>query len=203
MLDFAGLLSQEDRVPECVLDLGCGMCPEGEQFLSRGISLTGVDQDGETIQNVQTRLPEGTFVTADAALWLRRTSSRYDAVLIRRPDLIFRSGNWHSVFQRLPSVLKPGGRVMVTTPGRSEAGICQKWLQETADTVSCSRTGEPEEEYLVRAENFRIQDEKDNERDRLIQSLSWEDDRPQMVCDLRTGRCTAVPEKEETNEHKG
>ena len=198
MPDFAEEFRREGTYPERVLDIGCGPCPEGEQFLAHGIHLTGVDQDGETIRNVQRRLPKGEFVTADAAIWLEATARRYDAILIRRPDLIFRSRNWHAVFQKIPSVLKPGGSVIVTTPGRSEAGMCAKWLRELADQVHLSETGFSEEAFLVRAEDFKETDKKKNDRTRLIQDLSWEEDQPAMVCDLRTGQCTAITDKEET-----
>lgn len=206
MLDFAEMYRRDGRYPQSLLDIGCGPCLEGEQLLAHGISLTGIDQDGETIRYVQKRLPGGIFVTADAALWLAGTDCRYDAILIRRPDLIFRSENWHSVFRRMPFVLKKGGRVIVTTPGQSEAGICMKWFREIADKVCVSRTGESEEAFSVSAEEFRKTDKKNNDRNTLIQELSWEDDRPQMVCDLRTGRCTVIMDKEETtneNKHTG
>lgn len=202
MMNFAEMFRREGRYPEKLLDIGCGPCPEGEQLLAHGISLTGVDQDGETIAGDAERLPGGKFVTSDAAVWMAKADRQYDAILIRRPDLIFRSENWHAVFRRIPGVLKRGGCVIVTTPGRSEAGMCVKWLREIADEVRLENTGESEEAFLVRAENFREMDQEDNDRNRLIQDLSWEDDRPHMVCDLRTGLCTAITEEEITDEDK-
>jgi trans-aconitate methyltransferase len=205
MLNFAEEFRRENNYPENLLDIGCGPCLEGEQLLAHGISLTGVDQDGETILEVQKRLPGGKFVTADAAIWLQKADTRFDAILIRRPDLIFRSENWHSVFRMIPLVLKPDGRVVVTTPGQSEAGMCAEWLRETAEKVSVSRTGISEEAFLVKADDFR---EKEKEKEepsgvnRLIQDLSWEDDQPYMVCDLRTGQCTVVTDKEDNTNEK-
>lgn len=196
VLELADEFLREGKYPESLLDIGCGPCFEGEDLISRGIALTGIDQDEETVGRVQERLPEGRFITADAAVWLRETDSRYDAVLVRRPDLIFRSQNWHAVFQRIPLVLDPDGMVIVTTPGQSEAGMCEKWLRETADKVSVSKIGHAEEAFLVKAEEIRKTDEKGNDMNSLIQSLSWEDDQPHMVCDLRTGLCTVVTDKE-------
>lgn len=203
MLDPAEKFLNDGKYPESLLDIGCGPCPEGEQLLARGISLTGVDQDGETIREVRRRLPEGKFVTADAALWLEKAGRAYDAILIRRPDLIFRSENWHTVFRRLPLVLKRGGRVIVTTPGQSEAGMCAGWLREIADEVSISEIDGPEEMFMVTAEDIREKEEEIEEKnsiDSLIQSLSWEDDSPHMVCDLRTGKCTVATDEEEIND---
>ena len=202
-LNFAGAFRRGKKYPETLLDIGCGLCREGEELLARGIALTGIDQDGETIRSVQKRLPAGHFIAADAAAWLAGTDRRYDAVLIRRPDLIFRSANWHAVFQRIPYVLKEGGRVIVTTPGRSEAGLAAKWLRESADPVDLMETGEPEEGFWVRAENWKAEPQKKNERSSLIQDLAWEDDAPQRICDLRTGLCTGITDQEETeNENR-
>ncbi|MGI6052867.1 MAG: class I SAM-dependent methyltransferase [Bilifractor sp.] len=202
------------KYPENVLDIGCGDCPEGEQFLSRGIRFTGVDQDEETIRKVQERLPEGAFIAADAVTWMGRTDSRFDAILIRRPNLIFQSANWHRIFSRIPFILKDHGIVIVTTPGRSESAMCAKWLREAGGKVEVKETNIPEEGFLMKADDFHVNEEKEknrenannienniednndnnneNDRSQLIQALSW-DDQPHMVCDLRTGRCTTWP----------
>lgn len=195
--DFAGAFGY----PGTLLDIGCGACIEGESIIAGGIALTGIDQDGETIREVRERLPEGNFITADAAHWLAETDQCFDAVLVRRPDLMFRPENWHAVFQRLSGVLKEGGKVIVTTPGRSEAGIASKWLRESADTVRLTEINEEEEGFLVSAENIKAVKENENDRSRLIQDLSW-DDAPRMICDLRTGRCTVIKEKEERENEK-
>lgn len=190
--EFYKTLPAGGKYPKTLLDIGCGSCPEGEQILSSGIDLTGVDQDGETIRKVRRRLPQGAFAAADAAFWLDKQERHYEAVLIRRPDVIFRSENWHQVFRRLPKVLGDNGRVVVTTPGESEAGLCEKWLRETADTVRRSAAGNAEEAWIVTAADLRKTEEEENSRGSFIQSLSWEEDRPRMVCDLRTGRCTTA-----------
>lgn len=198
MLNFAEAFRRKDRYPQTLLDIGCGMCFEGEILLSRGIALTGIDQDGETIRQVRKRLSAGNFITADAAQWMAGAGHRYDAILIRRPDLIFRSENWHAVFQRIPYVLEEGGRVIVTTPGRSESELAAKWLRESAETVRLKEIDEVEEAFLISAENVKAIKQIDDERNLLIQKLAWEDDAPQMMCDLRTGLCTVITDKEET-----
>jgi trans-aconitate methyltransferase len=197
VLDFAALFQNENKNLHSLLDIGCGPCLEGEPLLARGIALTGIDQDGETIKNVQERLTKGKFITADAAFWLAKTQERYDAILIRRPDLIFRSENWKRVFELLPSVLKPGGSVIVTTPGQSEASMCTKWLRLSAEDVRMTQTGISEENFMIRANHFKNVEKQDNTKIKLIQELSWEDDQPSLVCDLRTGRCTVVTNKED------
>ena len=194
MLDFAELFRRNGRYPEKLLDVGGGLCQEGEQILARSIFLTGIDQDGETIRNVQKRLPQGKFAAAEAALWMENQHQKFDAILIRRPDVIFRSKNWRRIFRKLQTALSENGRVAVTTPGMSEAKLCERWLQDMAVTVERSATGMAEEEFIVTAEDFRQPDRADgtadNRQTSLIQSLVWEDDQPHMVCDLRTGKCT-------------
>lgn len=197
MLDFAEIFRREDGYPKTLLDIGCGPCPEGRQILERGISLTGIDQDGETIRIVKKRLPQGRFITGDAALWLPGHRQRYDAVLLRRPDVIFRSANWHQIFRQLPSILSENGMAAVTAPGESEARLCERWLRETADIVTRCKTGMAEEEFLIMAENFRQNDTEENLQSSLIRRLAWEDDQPHMVCDLRTGRCTMADDQTE------
>lgn len=202
-LNFAEAFRRGDDYPRKLLDIGCGLCLEGEDIIVRGIALVGVDQDGEAIRKAQERLPEADFFTADAALWPAGTATRFDAVLMRRPDLIFRSENWHSVFRRIQYVLKEGGRVIVTTPGRSEAELAAKWLRESAGNVRLTEINEAEEAFLVSAEDFITMGKRENDISRLIQNLAWEDDEPQMVCDLRTGQCTMITDKEENeNENR-
>jgi trans-aconitate methyltransferase len=192
MLDFIKLFRRDGNLPQTLLDIGCGSCPEGEQFLENGISLTGIDQDGETIETVRQRLRQGRFVTADAACWLQKQEGKYAAILIRRPDVIFRSENWHTVFRLLPKVLRKNGRVVVTTPGESEARLCEKWLRETAGTVNRITAGAAEEGFIMTAEDFKPTITQETPQGSLIQRLSWEDDQPYLVCDLRTGQCTVV-----------
>lgn len=180
-----------------VLDLGCGPCEEGDALLAAGARLTCVDQDGETNALVRERIPEAEVVTADAAQWLAAGRGPYDAVLVRRPDLFHRVRNWQQVFDLIPAVLAPGGRVVVTTPGRGEARLVERWLSGYSGTVTEIETGTAEEGYAIVAENVRKVEApdgslRDNERASLVQSLMWEDDEPAMVCDVRTGKCTMV-----------
>ena len=53
--------------PLHLLDIGCSTCTEGQQLLDRGITLTGIDQDGATLDEVRARLPGATFLTMNAA----------------------------------------------------------------------------------------------------------------------------------------
>ena len=196
-----GVDPDEGADPPRVLDLGCGPCEEGEALLAADVRLTCVDQDGETMALVRARIPGAEVVTADAAQWLAAGHGPYDAVLVRRPDLFHRVRNWRQVFDLVPAALAPGGRVVVTTPGRGEARLVERWLAGYAGTVTVTRTNETEEGYAIMADDVRRvelpanatgADPRDDDRASLVRSLAWEGDEPAMVCDVRTGKCTVV-----------
>jgi SAM-dependent methyltransferase len=189
---FEGLL---DRLPDLhssrVLDIGCGPCTEAEALLARGVELTGIDQDEETMERVRERVPQATFITGDAQQWLQGSSGGYDVVLMRRPDVIFRNESWRRIFGLVPRAAGPQGLVVVTTPGRSEAAIAERWLREVADDVSTTQLEDDEERFAVVARSVHEKG-TDMGTNSLIQQLAWYDDAPVMVCDVRTGQCTVV-----------
>lgn len=192
MTGFTEVIGKKGGQTISLLDIGCGSCEEGEELLESGFLLTGIDQDGETIQRVRKRLPAGRFITEDAAHWLEIQDDAYDVILIRRPDLAHRPKNWHRIFQLLPTALKADGMVIATTPGEREMMICRKWLEESGGVIEAARLKQTEEEFLVKAKNLVKSDTEKNPVEDLIRTLSWNDSRPHMVCDLRTGRCTAI-----------
>lgn len=202
LTDFVSIIGKPTKKPADLLDIGCGLCDEGEDLIRSGWTLTGIDQDGETIRQVRGRMPDGRFIAADAAHWLARCEERYDVILIRRPDLAHRPENWHRIFQLLGRLLKPGGVVFVTTPGEQEMRMCRRWLKEADGGTETVHLGWREEEYLVRAEGLNETRSESEPMDHLISELSWEDDRPHMVCDLRTGRCTTAEERHLEEEGK-
>ena len=61
-----------------------------------------------------------------------------------------------------------------------------------AGTVRRYETGVSEEEYIIMAEDFGKMEPVESDQKELIQALSWEDESPRMVCDLRTGQCTEI-----------
>ena len=169
--------------PLSVLDIGCGLCTEAEELVQSGIELTGIDQDGETIEKNRQRMPNVNWIVGDAAHW--HTDQVYDAVLIRRPDILMRPQSWQAVFRRLPEWTQ--GPVIVTTFGKSEAKTAEQALNKIAGKVTCRQTNDPEDSYVIQAEDIQ----KPQKTNDLVQSLSW-DDQPGMVCDVRTGKCTPL-----------
>lgn len=157
MVDFVALLPPTR--PLSLLDIGCGDCEEGEALIDAGISLTGVDQDGETIEKVAERLPEGTFITADAEHWNPAREDGFDAILMRRPDLFHRSRSWEGVFSHLPSLLADDGIVIVTTIGEGEATFATKMLEKSAEKVRVTESKDGKEGYVIMAEKLRSDQE--------------------------------------------
>ena len=184
-----------------LLDIGCGRCEEAAELLKHGVHLTGIDLDGKTLASLQKLYPDARFITGDAAQWLLMQDETFDVILIRRPDAAQRPRSWQQVFDHLAGALKQGGKVIVTSPGRQEIHMCQRWLEENgADTVM-KKLDLAEEGYLMKAENLK---KKSRQINGLLKELAWNEEEVQFVCDLRTGRCTAVnsSDDKDTKEEK-
>ncbi len=115
-----------------VLDIGCGAAEEAGELLASGRvrDFLGVDLDEGAIAEARARWPGARFVCADAARLSPGRIGRFDAILIRRPDLLAQPGRWRQVFARLPVWLSPGGRVILTLIGEGEARLARRWLEE-------------------------------------------------------------------------
>lgn len=148
--------------PRRLLDLGCSLCPEGEELLAAGVTLVGIDQDEETIRAVRRRLPQGRFLAMDAGDF--RPRERFSVVLLRRPDLLCGARSWRRVFACLPGWLAPGGAVLITTLGTAERDLALAWLREAgAERISCRESEEQSEPFLIRAE-FPAQEREEEEK---------------------------------------
>lgn len=104
------LLSQHVAPGLDVLDIGCGT---GELLAhvkpARGV---GVDSSPEMVARGQAKHPQLAFVVASAEhLTLPQ---RFDAVLMM--DILEHLSDPWAALSRVPALLKPGGRVVMTTP---------------------------------------------------------------------------------------
>ncbi len=115
-----------------VLDIGCGVAEEVGELLASGRvrDFLGVDLDEGAIAEARARWPGARFVCADAARLSPGRIRRFDAILLRRPDLLAQPGRWRQVFAWLPGWLSPGGRVILTLIGEEEARLARRWLEE-------------------------------------------------------------------------
>ena len=136
-----------------LLEIGCGMAEDAGEWLAGGVAeYVGVDLDETAIAQARARWPGLTFLCADAAHLPGAAVGRFHVVLIRRPDLFVRPGNWQRVFAALPALLRPGGRVLVTLLGAGETAVARRWLEENGLRVVEEGRTAPEGEYLVVAE---------------------------------------------------
>ncbi len=183
--------------PLRVLDVGCGDCPEAPALLAAGVELTGIDTDERAIVRARTTSPAAAFVCADAAT-LMPGSAPFDVVLLRRPELAASPGTWRRIISSIPSWLSPRGRVIVSTPGPSEAEATGRWLDEAGlATAPAVQLGAEEERYVVTAARPVPANEPTT-------PVVWEDDSELgVVCDLATGTCTMPASPPEKEEHDG
>ena len=140
-----------------VLEIGCGTAEDAGEWLACEVrEYVGVDLDELAIAQARARWPGLTFLCADAAHLAGTAVGRFHAVLIRRPDLFARPGNWEQVFAALPALLRPGGRVLVTLMGPGETALARRWLEKNGlcvmETICGSDAGRG---YLLVAEAMR------------------------------------------------
>ncbi|MCS6963371.1 MAG: class I SAM-dependent methyltransferase [Thermoflexus sp.] len=138
-----------------LLDVGCGTAEEAGEFLASGrvVDFLGVDLDEGAIAQARARWPEARWICADAARLSSKTlGGRFDAILIRRPDLLLQPARWRRVFRRLSEWLRPGGWIIVTVIGDGEAELARRWLEEAGLRVfRVERLPWPEERVLLLA----------------------------------------------------
>lgn len=161
-----------------------------------GIHLTGVDQDEESIKLARARIPKARFSAANAEAWQPNDGEQFDVVLMRRPDLVLGSEGWKRTFQRLPHLVVQGATVLTTTPGRLEANLARRMLQEIGiEEPTMDELDFPDEKYLVTArinnhsEQAHVAGGHNSAAHSLARALAWSDE-PAWVCDARTGVCT-------------
>jgi predicted TPR repeat methyltransferase len=137
-----------------LLEIGCGAAEDAGEWLAGGVAeYVGVELDEVAIAQARARWPGLTFLCADAAHLPRAVVGRFHAVLIRRPDLFARPGNWQQVFAVLPALLQPQGRVLVTLLGAGETAVARRWLETNGlHIVAEERWPDPEASYLLVAE---------------------------------------------------
>ncbi len=134
-----------------LLEIGCGAAEDAGEWLAGGVAeYVGVDLDETAIARARARWPRMTFLCTDAARLPATAAGRFHAVLIRRPDLFVRPGNWQQVFAALPALLLSQGRVLMTLLGAAETAVARRWLEENGlRVVAEERWPGPDVSYLL------------------------------------------------------
>ena len=188
-----------DKAPVRLLDIGCGTAVEAEPLLATGLiaEFVGVDLDESAVSLAQSHLPQATFVCADAAAL--DDSHHYNVILIRRPDLLAQPSSWQLVFAKLPDLLEPSGRIIVTVIGEQEAALSRQWLTANALPIIHTETLPlAEESYLLVADAPAIKAPSSF----TLKTLDFAEGEG-MYCDPLTGLCVMPdPLSEPENSHE-
>lgn len=97
-----------------VLDVGCGLGYFTYALVKEGYDATGIDISEEAIHNA--RQAYGDFFVCDD-FFAYHPKSKYDVVCML--ELIEHVDNPHAYIAHARTLLKPGGRLIITTPNRS------------------------------------------------------------------------------------
>ncbi|MFK4088327.1 class I SAM-dependent methyltransferase [Kribbella sp. NPDC020789] len=118
------------RLPEHarVLDIGCGAgVPVAKALADAGHQVTGVDISGVQVARARERVPEATFVQADAAT-MDLPAGEFDAVLSFYALIHIPVDEQESLLRRIGTWLRPGGVFVATIGAAAWTGVEESWL---------------------------------------------------------------------------
>lgn len=152
--------------------------------------------DEVTLIEIREQYPDAQFRCADASLFSLNGEPQFDAILVRRPDLLIQPARWNLVFNRMQNWLAPKGMILITTPEQTEASMAIQWLSEAGySPVQAETLTNDEEHFLVSARQLPTPVEPFVNPLQLPSNVRvWEDngDQDALICDIRTGQCTPV-----------
>ncbi len=97
-----------------VLDLGCGNPVILERFADAMDSYSGVERSADRVKNISGRFPNALMYQRDLDRDALNLDRRFDVVLMIA--LIEHIWNQRFLFEGVIECLKPGGRIVITTP---------------------------------------------------------------------------------------
>lgn len=99
-----------------VLDLGCGAAPGLRYFAARGVPAIGVDVAPAALHEARALLPDSLLVCADLDAALPFADGAIDLIVLR--EVVEHLQRVSPLLAECRRVLRPGGRVALTTPNR-------------------------------------------------------------------------------------
>jgi 2-polyprenyl-3-methyl-5-hydroxy-6-metoxy-1,4-benzoquinol methylase len=116
---FVDTFLAEIVAPSPILDLGCGTGrPIGEYLLSRGYSLTGIDQAANLLQFARSRFPQARWIESRIEDLEDVAGSEQFAGIICWDALFHIERSAHAAILRtMAALLRPNGRIMLTIGG--------------------------------------------------------------------------------------
>lgn len=97
-----------------VLDIGCQQAQVLEAAAERIDRYVGIDIDEASLEIARARHPEREFVACDVDQGVKGFSEEFDSIVLCA--VIEHLFNQKVVFESLAQALKPGGRILLTTP---------------------------------------------------------------------------------------
>lgn len=105
-----------------VLDLGCGTGePVARYLVERGFRVVCVDESAAMLEIARRALPEAVFIRAD--MCELELDEQFAAVVAWDSLFHVERGRHLSVFQKLSSLLSPGGLLLLSVGGTGHAGF--------------------------------------------------------------------------------
>lgn len=97
-----------------VLDIGCGSASTYVDHEGAISHYTGIDADPEIVNRLKQSFPEATFYTKNIDTDALDMSERFDIILL--VAVIEHVYNQRHLFEQMIRVLKPNGRIVITSP---------------------------------------------------------------------------------------
>ncbi len=105
-----------------VLDLGCGTCePVARYVQERGFRVVGVDESAAMLEIARRAAPGVELVRADMCEF--DSDERFAAAVVWDSLFHVERGRHGAVFERLRSLLAPGGLLLLSAGGTADAGF--------------------------------------------------------------------------------
>lgn len=106
-----------------ILDLGCGAGIPNDKFLiEKGFNIIGVDISSEQIKLARKNLPQGNFVVKDISE-INFPNNSFDAIISFYTIFHIKREEHQQLFNKLFSILKPNGYLLVTMGSSDWEGI--------------------------------------------------------------------------------
>ncbi len=108
-----------------VLEVGCGAGRGTEALISKANSYTAIDKNQTLINILSQKYPQARFITANIPPFLTLNSSSFDTVITFQ--VIEHIEDDELFLQEIRRVLKPGGKLIFTTPNRDLSLTRNPW----------------------------------------------------------------------------
>lgn len=110
-----------------ILEIGCGLGYLAYAIRSAGYDITSIDISGEAVAKAKASFGDF-YEVRDIFDLARETANRYDAVIAC--ELIEHLEDPVSFFKAAGHAVRPGGKILITTPNKSAAPLQSHWLTE-------------------------------------------------------------------------